>query len=472
MSIEAKAIEPSESSWARILASWEEKLGSFAYTTWIENCSLLRGPQDGTLTVGLPTQFHCDHCLGRREYDRLLKFAQEACPEISSIGFEVDPSLISPLLPQECPEIPAAKIEPVVAERPRARGERPPFREGFTFSAFVEGEANAAALQACRQVAENPGAAGFNPLILHGASGLGKSHLLHATGAQAWETRSAERVAVRTVDQLVAGLTESARRGLSDEQRFSDYLRADMVLVDDVQLLPNRSRWAVGQFAELTRLLVARGVQLVVTSDKPLSELPWADPQTFRHMKNGMALEVGNPDRRLRLEILRLKMHGMGPDGWLSDEVLEFVSENDFTNVRELEAALVKLSFYRTMLGSECTIDIAQSILSDSVRDSRRTLTLEMIAAETAKAFGVTVEHLKSSCRRKDYVTPRKVAMYLARTLLDQTLYSIGFHFNRDYSTVSASIDSAEAAMALDPDFADRVEKIRTRLVALRALGE
>lgn len=469
MSIEAKALEPLESAWGRILDSWKESLGAFAYGTWIAGCSLLRETPDGTLVVGLASQFHCDYC--RRMRERLLLAAGEVRPGLASIEFEVDSSLVPPQPRPECPEIPSVRIEPVVPDQRAPRGERPPFRDGFTFAEFVEGEANEMALNACRQVAENPGAEGLNPLIVYGGSGLGKTHLLHALGRQAWETRAVERVAIRTVDQLVAGLAETARRGLSVGQRFADYLRAGLVLVDDVQLLP-KSGWVHDQFAELSRLLISRGVQLVVTSDKPLSELQWADPQRFRHMKEGMALEIGNPDSRLRLEILRQKLKTTCPDAGLSDEVLEFVSENDFGNVRELEGALLKLAFHGRMLGSECTIDIAQSILADSVRDSRQTLTLEMIAAETARCFGLTVEHLKSKSRRKEYVTARKVAMHLARTLLDQTLHSIGFYFNRDYSTVSSSIDTVEAAMALDPDFANRVERLRDRLVALRSLGE
>ena len=466
-----KNAEFSESLRTRLLERWRRSFDSFFYNAWIADCSVQGLSPDGVLSIGLPLRSKCER-LGREDvYGALLDAAREVCDGVRSIGFSVDPSLDASPLPAGSPEIPSVRIAPVVPDRIASRGERPPFFDRYTFANVAEGDANRLALDACRQVAETPGARGLNPLILHGASGLGKTHLLHAVGAQLWDTRAAERVMLRTAEQFAADIVSGWRSGLDDESNLARHLKFGAVLIDDVQFLSSK-RWVVERFAQFTRMLIERGIQLVVTSDKPLSELPWADARAFRHMQNGMALEMEIPDRRLRLEILRRKMLAAEPDRRVSEEILEFISENDFTNVRELESVLVKLSYYREFCGAECTLDVVQSILSDSVRDSRRTLTLEMVAAETADAFGVTVEHLKSACRRKDYVTPRKVAMYLARALLDQTLHTIGFFFNRDYSTVSASIDSVEAAMTLDADFAERIERLRNRLVALRGMGE
>ncbi len=440
--------------------AWEDGLGAFFVNSWIGRAPL-QLEADGTLKVRVPSASHVQRLTDPRIRGRLLEIASGLCPSALSVDFVVDPSLLAGA--ELRPPVVAAKIAPVHPE-PIRRRERPAFDERYRFDTFVEGPANRMALSACRQVSEAPGTAGLNPLVLHGGSGLGKTHLLHALGAQAWETRTAERVMLRTSEQLVVELIHDRDRA------FADYRRADMLLVDDVQFLVGKV-WMTHQFALLVQDLLARGKQVVAVSDKPIERLNWTDGAVAKAMAGGLTLQMEIPDRALRMEIIRAKMNMVDPGSRLSDEVMEFVAENEATDVRTLEGVLLKLTSYRSLFGRECTLELAQSILADRIRDSRSPLSLETVAAETAHAFGVTAEHLKGKSRLKEFALPRKVAMYLARILLDQTLHSIGFFFNRDFSTVSAALKSAEELLSVDPDLADRVETLRDRLVRLRNAG-
>ena len=418
--------------------AWEDGLGAFFVNSWIGRAPL-QLEADGTLKVRVPSASHVQRLTDPRIRGRLLEIASGLCPSALSVDFVVDPSLLAGA--ELRPPVVAAKIAPVHPE-PIRRRERPAFDE----------------------VSEAPGTAGLNPLVLHGGSGLGKTHLLHALGAQAWETRTAERVMLRTSEQLVVELIHDRDRA------FADYRRADMLLVDDVQFLVGKV-WMTQQFALLVQDLLARGKQVVAVSDKPIERLNWTDGAVAKAMAGGLTLQMEIPDRALRMEIIRAKMNMVDPGSRLSDEVMEFVAENEATDVRTLEGVLLKLTSYRSLFGRECTLELAQSILADRIRDSRSPLSLETVAAETAHAFGVTAEHLKGKSRLKEFALPRKVAMYLARILLDQTLHSIGFFFNRDFSTVSAALKSAEELLSVDPDLADRVETLRDRLVRLRNAG-
>lgn len=445
-------------AWEDLRQQLREELGDYSFSMWCSQIQIIQY-QNRELRLSVPTELHVKKVL-QLYYDTLFKLFQPHFPDLQTIEFECSSEpvqlqlLTSPAAPRFQEEELAGHSKP----RPA-----PPFFERYTFQELVVGEANRLASEACRTVAQTPGGTIFNPLVIHGGTGLGKTHLLHALGSKAYELKTADNICIITSDTLLAEFSRAthSKNLAALFQRYGSY---DLVLIDDIQSFVG-VRWMEQQFSHLIFKLRQANIQMVVTCDQPIDQLKWLRSDSIERLRVGMAVVVGAPDSKHRLEILRHK-NEKGPG--FSDEVLEFIAENFSSNVRELEGVLLRLAAYQNTFTTECTLEVAQSILLDLCRDQQQKLTLEMIAHEVAHAFGLSTDHLKSASRLKEYVLPRKVAMYLAYQLLDQNQHSIGAHFNRNYSTVSSSIKSIDALLDLDGDLVDRIDQLRERLLIMK----
>jgi chromosomal replication initiator protein len=313
------------------------------------------------------------------------------------------------------------------------------FKPSYTFDRFVIGESTRFAHAAALAVAEIPGQA-YNPLFIHGPSGVGKTHLLQAIGNYTALHDTCLSVHYVTVEAFTNQFTGALQH--NDLAAFkSTYRQADLLLLDDVQFLEGKQKTSEEFFHTLDSLLSAGG-QVVLTSDRYPSEIPTLDPRLRERFQSGLIVEVEPPDFETRLTILRKlassDSHAVTP------EVLEHIAAKISSNVRVLEGAFIRVVAFASLVESQITVELVDRVLSHlyySESASHRTdpvvATIPQIQRETAAHFRLDPEALCSPNRRRNVVYARQVAMYLCRELTAQSLPTIGREFGgRDHTTV------------------------------------
>ena len=360
------------------------------------------------------------------------------------------------------------------AETPQARVGTPgqlttPLNDRYTFDRFVVGNNNQLAAATAHAVAEAP-ARMYNPLFIYGGVGLGKTHLMHAIGHRMAEANPRQILYV-TCEQFTNELVTSIQGGTTAEFRRR-YRQADLLLVDDVQFLEGKER-TQEEFFHTFNALYEAGRQIVLTSDRPPSEIPGLEARLVSRFQWGMVADIEPPDLEHRIAILREKAALDHLEMTLPEEVIRFIAENVRSSVRELEGSIIKLLAYASLKHQEITIELAREALRDKLRPSAASgaagLTSYAIQDAVAKEWGVTSEGLRSKTRTKNLTVPRQVAMFLMREMLGMQLVEIGATFGgRDHSTVIHSLDRAAAMMSEEPATAQRVARLKSALEALR----
>jgi len=335
----------------------------------------------------------------------------------------------------------------------------------YTFEQFVIGKDNRFAHAAALAVAEQPGHA-YNPLFIHGQPGLGKTHLLHAIGNYIERHESQLRVRYATVEEFTnAFVTAVQSRSMAG---FKESFRAiDVLLLDDVQFLAEKAKTEEELFHTFNALRDA-GKQLVMTSDKPPEELDALEQRLGERFGSGLVVSVAPPDLQVRRAILTKRAHldDIDADGDLLAEIAGHVS----TSVRALEAALIQVVAYASLRNEPPTPELARRLLGKlAPARAAKPCSVNSIAEASASAFGVETAQLMARDRRPTVARARKVAMYLARELTEQSLPEIGRGFGgRDHSTVLSAVRSVSAGVRQDPELALTVESLRQRLAAAR----
>ena len=336
-----------------------------------------------------------------------------------------------------------------------------PLNERYVFDRFVVGSNNQLAAAACRAVSEAP-ARMYNPLFIYGGVGLGKTHLMHAIGHAILIREPGKRVAYISSERFTNDLIASIQEGrMSDFRRR--YREIDLLLIDDVHFLGEKERTQEEFFHTFNALHDAQR-QIVMTSDRPPKEIPGLEERLVSRFEWGLVTDIKPPDLETRVAILKKKAEE--DQIALGDEVLEFIARNCRSNVRELEGAIIKLLAYSSLTRRETTIELAREALGGVLLDGDTPeITPALVKERVAQSWGVSVEALASKKRTKEVTTPRQVAMYLIRELLDMPLVEIGRLFGgRDHSTVIHSIQKIEEDLAHNDAFHARVQALRTEL--------
>jgi chromosomal replication initiator protein len=349
-----------------------------------------------------------------------------------------------------------------------------PLNERYTFSTFVIGKSNELAAAAAYAVAEAPGRT-YNPLFIYGATGLGKTHLMQAIAHAVLSHSPASRVVYVGTEQFVNEFIEGVASAKMAEFRRRYRVDLDLLLVDDVHFLEGKEG-TQEEFFHTFNALHQAGRQIVVTSDRPPTEIPGLEARLVSRFESGMVADIGQPDLEHRTAILRRKAEQDHLELTIPDDVLRFIAEHVRSSVRELEGCIIKLLLFASLKHREITIDLAREALSDKIRASqesdaaagrRGSPSIDRVQEVVARRWGVTPEGLRSKARTKRLTVPRQVAMYLARDLLGMQLVEIGQAFGgRDHSTVIHSLDKVGRQLARDQVFRDRVTQARLELSA------
>ena len=335
----------------------------------------------------------------------------------------------------------------------------------FTFDTFVVGPSNKLAYAASVAVAEHP-AQNYNPLLIYGDSGLGKTHLIYAIANVIRKNDSHAKIAYVKGDDLTNELVDAIREGKTAEMR-EKYRQADLLLVDDVQFIAGKKQ-TQEEFFHTFNNLYESGRQIVLTSDRPPSEMTLLDDRLRTRFEWGLLVDVAPPDFETRVAIVKNKAALLGME--LPDKVVFTIAEKVTANVRQLEGTINKILAYKDLLGNDADEETVERAMQDILKRSSEYIpTPESILDCISKYYGLDEAVIRGQQRIRDAVAARQIAMYLIRSMTNLSLDDIGKVFdNRDHSTVLYSIKQVEKQMKKDPSFAERVKEIKTNINSKR----
>ena len=335
----------------------------------------------------------------------------------------------------------------------------------FTFETFVVGPSNKLAYAASVSVAEHP-AKNYNPLLIYGDSGLGKTHLLYAIANVIRRNDPRAKIVYIKGDDFINEFIELIRAGRGNEFR-AKYREADLLLVDDVQFVAGKEQ-VQNEFFHTFNTLYESGKQIVLTSDRPPSEMTLLDDRLRTRFEWGLLADVTPPDFETRLAIIKNKAALLGMD--LPDRIANYIAQNVTANVRQLEGTINKILAYKDLLGSDTDEDTVTRAIQDMLRRSNEYVpTPETILDYICRFYGLEESVIRGQQRIRDAVQARQIAMYLIRSMTNLSLDEIGKVFdNRDHSTVLYSIQQIEKKMKKDASFAETVKEIKTNINSKR----
>ncbi len=335
----------------------------------------------------------------------------------------------------------------------------------FTFETFVVGPSNKLAYAASVSVAEHP-AKNYNPLLIYGDSGLGKTHLLYAIANVIRRNDPRAKIVYIKGDDFINEFIELIRAGRGNEFR-AKYREADLLLVDDVQFVAGKEQ-VQNEFFHTFNTLYESGKQIVLTSDRPPSEMTLLDDRLRTRFEWGLLADVTPPDFETRLAIIKNKAALLGMD--LPDRIANYIAQNVTANVRQLEGTINKILAYKDLLGSDTDEETVTRAIQDMLRRSNEYVpTPETILDYICRFYGLEESVIRGQQRIRDAVQARQIAMYLIRSMTNLSLDEIGKVFdNRDHSTVLYSIQQIEKKMKKDASFAETVKEIKTNINSKR----
>ena len=335
----------------------------------------------------------------------------------------------------------------------------------FTFETFVVGPSNKLAYAASMAVAEHP-AQNYNPLLIYGDSGLGKTHLLYAIANVIRRNDPKSKIVYIKGDDFINEFIELIRAGRGNEFR-AKYREADLLLVDDVQFVAGKEQ-VQNEFFHTFNTLYESGKQIVLTSDRPPSEMTLLDDRLRTRFEWGLLADVTPPDFETRIAIIKNKAALLGME--LPDKITVYIAQNVTANVRQLEGTINKILAYKDLLGNDTNEETVTRAIQDMLRRSNEYIpTPESILEYISKYYSLEESVIRGQQRIRDAVSARQIAMYLIRSMTNLSLDEIGKVFdNRDHSTVLYSIQQIEKKMKTDPAFAETVKEITTNIHSKR----
>jgi chromosomal replication initiator protein len=439
--------EDLETTWTRVREEMRSEVTDFIFHVWLEPLKPA-GQVGDKLFIAAP-----GHVRGwvRERYGDLLR---DAAARINGGRAEV-------VLVDESWEAPAAADEPA---RPASPAANVGLNPKYTFDQFVICSGNRFAHAAALAVAELPGQA-YNPLVLHGPPGLGKTHLLHAIGNYIARYGDGLTVRYATVETFTSEFVGAVRNqgAAGFKSRFRG---ADVLLIDDIQFLASKQR-TEEEFFHTFNALYETGRQLVFTSDRPPGELAGLEARLRERFECGLVIPVETPGPEAREAILRKRL--LHDKVEMDDDALSLLAESVSSSIRALEGGLIRVVAYASLRGERITTDVVSSVLGRLPTPSSqppRAASLEAIQEASASAFDLSRERLLARDRSPKVALARQIAMYLARELTDVSLPEIGRGFGRDHSTVVHAHKRIAADIAAGGPAARTVDMLRERLAS------
>ena len=331
----------------------------------------------------------------------------------------------------------------------------------YTFENFLEGDSNRLARSAGLAVANKPGGTSFNPLLIYGGVGLGKTHLVHAIGVDIKKSYPDKTVLYISSEKFTQQYIDSVKK--NNRNDFIHFYQViDILIVDDVQFLSGKSG-TQDVFFHIFNHLHQNGKQVILTSDKAPLDMQDIEQRLLSRFKWGLSAELQTPSFETRVSILKNKLFRDGVE--IDDEITEYVAKNINSNVRELEGAIISLIAQSSFNKAEITLDLAKEVISKFVKNNRREVSIDYIQKVVSDYFQMDIETLQSKTRKRHIVQARQIAMYFAKKFTKASLASIGTQIGRrDHATVLHACKTVDNLSFTDKQFRKYVEDLNQRL--------
>lgn len=462
--------------WQKCLEIIRTDISSQSFATWFAPIVPLKF-QNNTLTIQVPSQFFyewleenyvavlrkaIDHTIGKRgmlEYSIVVDKGDRKNPPITFNLPTVNPQAsnnqsnhhVSQVTPARNPfqfkDLDSLELDSYLIPK-------------YTFDKFIEGDCNRLGRAAGMAVANKPGLTSFNPLMIYGGVGLGKTHLIQAIGNQIKEEFPEKFVLYVSTEKFTNQFVNAIRNN-SIETFTNFYLQVDVLIIDDVQFLSGKEK-TQETFFNIFNHLHQSGKQIILSSDRAPRDLAGMEDRLLSRFKWGLTADLQQPDFETRIAIIQKKLQDDGIQ--INFDVLEYLAHSIQTNVRELEGVIISLMAQASLTRKEIDLELAKSTLKSIVNDQEKELSVDNILEAITTHFDVDMQTLKGKCRKKENVFPRQVAMYMLKELTNLPLKSIGYHFGgRDHSTVIHAVQSISEAIESDKNVEKTVKKLFNR---------
>jgi len=432
--------------WKETLNQLRSELSEQEFLMWFDNISYLESTEK-KIILSVPSSFYKDQVK-----ERYLSSVESILHNLSGSKIELDFSINSTPVTEK-KENQKKKTSALVKKSKSLpvkviNKNHPNLSADYSFENFIVGDNSSFAANACMAIAKNPGKA-YNPCLIYGGVGLGKTHLIQSIGKYAYENSEDLRVVYVTAEQFTNEFIQAIKN--SKQHDFKNkYRKVDILLIDDIHFLQSKDATQEELFHTFNALYDSNK-QMVFTCDRPVSEIKNLTDRLRSRFERGLNVDLIPPSFETRIAILKKKMEEKNVA--ISDEVIELICQNVTTHVRDLEAALTKLIAYADLLNKEITVSIAKNQLKDMFTNPKLSnITIDTIQRIVSDYFNLTPNDLRGKKRTKAIAFPRQIAMYITRELTEYSTTEVGLEFGgRDHTTVMHACQRVDSKMQADP---------------------
>lgn len=464
--------------WNRCLTIIKDNVPEAAYNTWFVPIVPSKY-ENKTLYVQIPSHFFYE-MLEDKFVDLLRKALTKGIGEGTMLKYEVAVDASSPTAPDSVMHLESSKHSTAVTPKPIVNGNKAPsflqtrvlrdldprLNPNYNFDNFIEGYSNKLSRSVAEAVAQSPAGTAFNPLFLHGPSGVGKTHLINAVGTKIKELYPEKRVLYLSAHLFQVQYTDSVRNNtVNDFINF--YQTIDVLIIDDIQEFAGLTK-TQNTFFHIFNHLHQNGKQLILSSDRPPIAMQGMEERLLTRFKWGMVAELERPTVELRREILRNKIHRDGLN--FPPDVINYIAEQVSDSIRDLEGIVIAIMARSTIFNKEIDLDLAQHVVRGVVQHESKAVGIENILEAVCEQYKLDSSAIHTKSRKREVVVARQVAMYLTKKHTDLSTSKIGkFIGDKDHATVLHACKTIKGQIEVDKELKNEVDRIEAQLKGRRS---
>ena len=436
--------------WENCLSLIKSKISIQSYITWFKPIQAIEF-KNNILTLQVPNKFFYEW-IEEHYLDLLNEVIMKVLGKEGKIEYQISED--------EKNNSSDNKLVEIKTKEKKKKSKFDNLNRKFNFKSFISGKCNSVAKAAGKRISKSPGDNPFNPLMIYGGVGLGKTHLLQSIGNKI-SNKSNLSVYYVTSEKFARQFVDALKENkLKEFTNF--YSNIECLIIDDVQFFKGKVKTQEVFFHIFNQLNLNRK-QIILAADKSPVELDGLTNRLISRFKSGLTVELEKPDYETRLDILNHKIKEEGIN--IEKEIVQFIALQVDTNIRELEGVLISLLAHSTITKKSIDLDLAKSVINKIVKDTKREIDIKYIQDVVSKYFQISIEEMKDKARKKEIVIARQVAMYFSKDFTNNSLKSIGFHFGgRDHSTVIHAVQSVNDMIDTDSIFRKSIKEINRRI--------